>query len=71
MPLDPIVQLAVGMATSPGSYAVVVGSAVSLEAGVPTGEQVLTATKQRMYAAANPGQPAVLAQIAAWLDARL
>jgi len=67
VPLDPIVQLAVGMATSPGSYAVVVGSGVSLEAGVPTGEQVLTATKQRMYAAANPGQPADLAQIAAWL----
>lgn len=68
VPLDPIVQLAVGIATSPGSYAVLVGSGVSLEANVPTGEQVLRATKELLYSAANPSEPVDDARLETWLN---
>ncbi len=45
-PLDPLVALSVGISTSPGAYAVLIGAGVSLEAGVPTGEQILQSTLQ-------------------------
>lgn len=38
--LDPIVSLAVAIAEGPGSYAVLVGSGASRDAGVPTGGEV-------------------------------
>jgi hypothetical protein len=36
MPLDPIVSLTIAVAESPGSYAFLLGSGVSRDAGVPT-----------------------------------
>jgi SIR2-like domain len=47
--LDPLLQLAVGMAVTPGGYAVLLGSGVSLEAGVPSGERILRDTRERLY----------------------
>jgi SIR2-like domain len=40
MQLDPIVSLSVAIAEAPGSHAFLLGSGVSREAGVPTGQQV-------------------------------
>lgn len=40
MALDPIVSLSVAIAEAPGSYAFLLGSGVSRDAGVPTGEDV-------------------------------
>jgi len=40
MPLDPIVSLTIAVAESPGSYAFLLGSGVSRDAGVPTGAEV-------------------------------
>jgi hypothetical protein len=39
-PLDPIVSLTVAIAEAPGSFAFFLGSGVSRDAGVPTGEEV-------------------------------
>jgi hypothetical protein len=39
-PLDPIVSLVVAIAEEPGSYAFLLGSGVSRDAGVPTGAEV-------------------------------
>jgi hypothetical protein len=40
MTLDPIVSLSVAIAEAPGSHAFFLGSGISREAGVPTGQQV-------------------------------
>src|SRR5581483_5361627 len=40
MSLDPIVSLSVAIAESPGSYAFLLGSGVSRDAGIPTGAEV-------------------------------
>jgi hypothetical protein len=40
MALDPIVSLSVAIAEAPGSHAFFLGSGISQEAGVPTGQQV-------------------------------
>jgi hypothetical protein len=39
-PLDPIVSLTVAIAEAPGSFAFFLGSGVSRDAGVPTGDEV-------------------------------
>lgn len=48
-PLDPLISLAIGIATSPGAYAVLLGSGVSREAGIPTGEEILRSTLTALY----------------------
>jgi NAD-dependent SIR2 family protein deacetylase len=39
--LDPPVRLALALNSSPGAYAVLLGSGISAAAGVPTGQQVI------------------------------
>lgn len=52
--LDPVIQLSIAMATTPGAFAVLVGAGVSAEAGVPSGGEILRLTKRKLYATANP-----------------
>jgi hypothetical protein len=47
--LDPIVSLAVGMAEAPGSFAFLLGSGVSRDAGIPTGSDVLRIAQGDLY----------------------
>lgn len=49
MPLDPIVSLAVAIAERPGSYAFLLGSGVSRDAGAPTGGEVLWRAVGELY----------------------
>jgi hypothetical protein len=49
MPLDPIVSLTVAIAEAPGSYACLLGSGVSRDAGVPTGTDVLWLAVGELY----------------------
>ncbi len=48
-PLDPIVSLSVAIAEAPGSHAFFLGSGVSREAGVPTGQQVFWQAVGELY----------------------
>src|SRR3981189_3130544 len=68
MTLDPIVPLSVAVAEAPGSYAFLLGSGVSSDAGVPTGQEVFwraVADPSRTAHAADetPGEE----EVAAWL----
>jgi len=68
VPLDPIVSLAVAIAEAPGSYACLLGSGVSRDAGVPTGMEVFWLAVGELYRLENtaeeaPGRDA----LAAWL----
>jgi NAD-dependent SIR2 family protein deacetylase len=65
--LDPLIQLAVGISVSPGGYAVLIGSGVSMEAGIPTGEQVLRSTKERLYRTKNEVNAPGPAELEQWL----
>ena len=47
--LDPIISLAVAIAEGPGSYAFLLGSGISRDAGVPTGSQVLAEATAALY----------------------
>src|SRR5260221_12362643 len=49
MTLDPIVSLSVAVAEAPGSYAFLLGSGVSRDAGVPTGSQVFWQAVGEVY----------------------
>ncbi|HKB50375.1 MAG TPA: SIR2 family protein [Solirubrobacterales bacterium] len=49
MNLDPIVSLSVAVAEAPGSHAFLLGSGVSREAGVPTGQQVFWQAVGELY----------------------
>ncbi len=49
MALDPIVSLSVAIAEAPGSHAFLLGSGVSREAGVPTGQQVFWQAAGELY----------------------
>lgn len=49
MGLDPILPLSISIATSKGTYALFLGSGVSLDAGIPTGSQLLHETKKTLY----------------------
>lgn len=49
MTLDPIVSLSVAIAEAPGSHAFLLGSGVSREAGVPTGQQVFWQAVGELY----------------------
>ncbi len=53
MPLDPIVSLSVAIAEAPGSQAFLLGSGISREAGVPTGQQVLWQAVGELYRLEN------------------
>jgi hypothetical protein len=66
--LDALVQLSVGMAVTPGGYAVLLGSGVSMEAGIPTGEQVLRDTMLRLYRAQNEGDPPGDDELKKWTE---
>jgi SIR2-like domain len=48
-PLDPIVSLSVAIAEAPGSHTFFLGSGVSREAGVPTGQQVFWQAVGELY----------------------
>jgi hypothetical protein len=47
--LDPIVSLSVAVAEAPGSYAVLLGSGASRDAGVPTGGEVFRLAVEELY----------------------
>lgn len=47
--LDPIVSLSVAIAEAPGSYAVLVGSGASRDAGVPTGGEVFRLAVEDLF----------------------
>jgi hypothetical protein len=49
MALDPIVSLSVAIAEAPGSQAFFLGSGISREAGVPTGQQVFWQAAGELY----------------------
>ena len=53
MPLDPIVSLTVALAEAPGSGAMLLGSGVSVDAGVPTGWEVFRDLLRRLYRMEN------------------
>jgi SIR2-like domain len=53
MALDPIVSLTIAVAESPGSYAFLLGSGVSRDAGVPTGMEVFWQTVGALYRLEN------------------
>ena len=53
MALDPIVSLSVAIAEAPGTYAILVGSGVSRDAGVPTGSEVLWQAVGALYRLEN------------------
>src|SRR5690349_21362199 len=53
MTLDPIVSLAVAVAEGPGSYAFLLGSGVSRDAGVPTGQDVFWQAVGELYRVEN------------------
>src|SRR5256885_9771416 len=68
MTLDPIVSLSMAMAEAPGSYAFLLGSGVSADAGVPTDQEVFWRTVADLYRAAHgaeetPGEE----EVAGWL----
>jgi hypothetical protein len=52
-PLDPIVSLSVALAEAPGSYALLLGSGVSRDAGVPTGAEVYWLAVGDLYRVEN------------------
>lgn len=51
--LDPIISLTVAMAEAPGSYAMLLGSGVSRDAGVPTGSDVFWIGVGELYRMEN------------------
>jgi hypothetical protein len=53
MPLDPIVSLSVAIAEAPGSYAFLLGSGVSRDAGVPTGTEVYWRAIEELFRVQN------------------
>jgi len=53
MALDPIVSLSVAIAEAPGSHAFLLGSGISREAGVPSGEEVLWQAVGELYRLEN------------------
>ena len=66
--MDPVVSLSVAIAEAPGSYAFLLGSRVSSDAGVPTGQEVFWRAVADLYrtahgAAETPGEE----EVAAWL----
>src|SRR3979490_2354815 len=66
--LDPIVSLSVAVAEAPGSYALLLGSGVSRDAGVPTGRDVFWRAVAELYRVEQvsdetPGEE----ELAAWL----
>lgn len=69
MSLDPIVSLSVAIAEAPGSQAFLLGSGISREAGVPTGQQVFWQAVGELYRLENeiPDTPD-RDGLAAWLD---
>ena len=71
MPLDPIVSLSVALAEAPGSCACLLGSGVSVDAGVPTGWGIFQDGLRRLYrleteTAGSPGDE----QLGEWLRER-
>jgi phosphoglycolate phosphatase-like HAD superfamily hydrolase len=68
MTLDPVVSLSAAIAEAPGSYAFVLGSGVSSDAGVPTGQEVFWRAVAELYRTAHaaeemPGEE----ELARWL----
>jgi SIR2-like domain len=68
MTLDPLASLSVAIAEAPGSYAFLIGSDVSSDAGVPTGQEMFWRTVADLYRTAHgaeetPGEE----EVAAWL----
>lgn len=67
-PLDPIVSLCVAVAEAPGSYAFLLGSGVSSDAGVPTGGEVYWQSVGELYRVENSTETTPQQdELAAWL----
>jgi NAD-dependent SIR2 family protein deacetylase len=56
------------MAVTPGGYAALVGSGVSLEAGVPSGERILRDTQERLFRTQEGTDPAGPEELNKWLE---
>jgi hypothetical protein len=68
VPLDPIVSLAVALAEAPGTCAFFLGSGVSRDAGVPTGQQIMREGLRRLHQLeTETSEPASEAELDAWL----
>ena len=69
MALDPIVSMSVAVAEAPGSYAFFLGSGVSRDAGVPTGNQVFWQAAGELYRLESKVEEAPEQdQLAGWLS---
>jgi hypothetical protein len=66
-PLDPLIQLSVAMAVTPGGYAVLLGSGVSMEAGIPTGQRVFLDTVERLYRVQEGSDPPNPEELKDWV----
>lgn len=55
------------MAVTPGGYAVLLGSGVSMEAGIPTGQQVFLDTVQRLYRVQEGSNPPGPEELKKWM----
>jgi hypothetical protein len=68
MTVDPLASLSVAIAEAPGSYAFLIGSDVSSDAGVPTGQEVFWRTVADLYRTAHgPEETPGEEEVAAWL----
>ncbi|MDQ6805621.1 MAG: SIR2 family protein [Actinomycetota bacterium] len=68
MPLDPIVSLSVALAEAPGTCAFFLGSGVSRDAGVPTGQQIMRDGLRKLHQLeTESAEPAVDAELDTWL----
>jgi hypothetical protein len=56
------------MAVTPGGYAALVGSGVSLEAGVPSGERILRDTRERLFRTQEGTDPPGPEELGEWLE---
>lgn len=68
--LDPIVPLAVSIADGPGTIALFLGSGVSKEAGILTGEEILEDTQKRIYKVANKKDATTVEELQQWLKSK-
>lgn len=68
-PLDPLIQLSVAMAVTPGGFAVLLGSGVSMEAGIPTGQRVFLDTVERLYRVQEGSDPPGPEELNEWVVA--
>ena len=69
MPLEPIYALAVNVAEKPGGYALLLGSGVSQDAGVLTGQEVFWDAVGHLYSVATDKPPSNRSELEEWFKA--